>query len=647
MKSKFILLLIVLVANSVWSQELTSKADKYFYSYEYDEAIREYQKQMKEGKLITNYQLLNLADSYFKTGQYVKASKIYLDINKNDTIMSSNRFNQMLQSLARTSDDERVKALFKSKSNSLANELIENAEFNYQLLEADTDLSSGFFVFTVNGNSEYADFSPSFYNDKLLFSSARQSKSKKTYGSSGESYLDIYVADRQPSGAIANARSFEGIPDSPYHKSTPFYLESSGSIYYVLSNTEGKNLAFDEKGKNALAIGMAYDNGVFRFILKDLSASFYYPYFDEKTERLYFAANFDDSYGGTDIYYVLTNNGQVMSEPINLGPHINTPGNEIAPYLFDNTLYFASDVFYGLGGMDIYRSKVQRNGSFSIPINLGKGINTKYDEFGFIISEEEDGFIGYFSSNRPGGRGHDDIYGFKVDEKPGLKTLIFSGEVTASKYDTPTEDVQVSLTDVNGELLKETYTNENGFYQMEIPYTDIVTFTVTKNGYSTVTETYNPKGLAEVQKAPLNVNLASIEDIVRKKEGKPVLMLNEFFFATGNTNVTPDIAAELDKVIDVVKKFPEIRLGIETYTDSRGGSSSNKRLSQKRAEAIKTYLIQNGVPAQNISYTKGFGEEKILNNCTDGVYCLDFLHKQNLRTLFVVDNYENMAHDAN
>ncbi|WP_149274720.1 OmpA family protein [Pareuzebyella sediminis] len=647
MKSKFFLFLIVLVANSVLGQEMTSKADKYFYSYAYEDAIREYQKQMQEGKLITNYQLLNLADSYFKTGDYVKASKIYLDINKNDTIMSSNRFNQMLQSLSRTSDTERVKALFESKSNVLASELIENVEFNYRLLEEDTDLSSGFFVFSVNGNSEYADFSPSFYNDKLLFSSARKSKSKKTYGSSGESYLDIYVADRKNSGAIANARSFEGIPDSPYHKSTPFYLASSGAIYYILSNTEGKNLAFDEKGKNALAIGMAYDNGFFRFILKDLSTSFYYPYFDEKTERLYFSANFEDSYGGTDLYYVLTNNGQVMSEPINLGPRINTSGNEIAPYLFDNTLYFSSDVFYGLGGMDIYRSKVQRNGSFSIPVNLGKGINTKYDEFGFIISQEEDGFLGYFSSNRPGGRGHDDIYGFKVDEKPGLRTLIFAGEVTASRYDTPTKDVRIELTDVNGELLKETYTNEDGFYQMEIPYTDIVTLAVTKNGYSTFTETYNPKGLSELQKAPLNVNLVAIEDMVRKKEGKTVLELNNFFFATGKTNVTPDIAAELDKVVDAVNKFPQIRLGIETYTDSRGASSSNKRLSQKRAEAIKMYLVQNGVPEKNISYTEGFGEEKIINNCTDGVYCLDFLHKQNLRTLFVVENYENMAQGAN
>ncbi|NNE77727.1 MAG: OmpA family protein [Pricia sp.] len=506
MKSKFILLFFVLAAKTVLAQEMTSKADKYFYSYAYDAAIAEYQKQMQEGKLISNAQLLNLADSYFKTGQYIKASKIYLDINKKDTIMSNHQFNKMLQSLARTSEQERVNAFLKSKSNSLASELGENAEFNQKLLGANSGLSSGFFIFSLNGNSEYADFSPAFYNDKFLFSSSRKSKSKKVYGPSGESYLDIYVADRQKNGAISNVRTFEGIPDSPFHKSTPFYVPSSGSIYYVLSNTEGKNLAFDENGKNALSIGMAYDNGFFRFLLKDLSTSFYYPFFDQKSEKLYFSANFEDSYGGTDLYFVYTNNGQVMSEPINLGPRINTPGNEIAPYLFDNSLYFSSDVFYGIGGMDVYRSNMLSDDSFSIPVNLGKGINSKYDEFGFIINgDESQGFLGYFSSNRPGGRGNDDIYGFKVSEKPGLRTLIFRGEVVKPQYDVPIEDVSVKVLGADGQVLKEAFTKEDGTYQMEIPYTDLVTLKVTKNTYSTFEEKYNPRGLEEVQKTPLKI----------------------------------------------------------------------------------------------------------------------------------------------
>jgi len=638
----FLLFFISTVAVSI-GQEMTSKADKYFYGYAYEDAIREYQKQMASGKLITNDQLLNLADSYFQTGEYIKATKIYLDINKNDSIMSDHRLNKMLQSLSKTSEKDRVKAFLRSKGNSLASELSENAEFNYKMLESDTDLASGFFIFTVNGNSQYADFSPAFYNTKLLFSSSRKSKTKKVYGPSGESYLDIYVADRQKSGNLSNVSHFGGIPDSPFHKSTPFYAEDSGGIYYVLSNTEGKNLAFDEKGKNALSIGMAYDNGIFRFLLKDLSTSFYYPFYDENSEKLYFSANFEDSYGGTDLYYVTMNNGQVMSQPINMGPRINTPGNEIAPFVYDNSLYFSSDVFYGLGGMDVYRSNIQFDASFGIPVNLGKGINSKYDEFGFILKENDgDGLMGYFSSNRPGGRGNDDIYGFKVGTKPGFRTLYFSGKVVKPQYDLPIADVPVRLLDAEGNLLKEVFTSASGSFKTEIPYSDIVTVEISKDSYSTFRETYNPKGLQELQKSPLNVQLVAIQDMVEEKEGKTVLNLDDFYFGSGQSDITPDIASVLDKVVDVINSFPELKMSIETHTDSRGGKSSNKRISEKRSEAIKAYLVQNGVSSTNIIKTIGYGEEKITNNCTDGVYCLDFLHRQNLRTLFVVENFDEL-----
>ena len=644
MKFRLFILFFVLTVGVSFGQEMNSKADKYFYSYAYEDAIREYQKQMTDGKLITNAQLLNLADSYFKTGEYNKATKIYLDINKKDTIMSDHRFNKMLQSLAKTSEKERVKAFLRSKGNTMASELSENAEFNYELLESDADPVSGFFIFKINGNTEYADFSPSFYKNKLLFSSSRKTKSKKIYGPSGESYLDIYVANREKSGNLSNTAVFSGIPDSPFHKSTPFYAENTGRIYYVLSNTEGKNLAFDEKGKNSLAIGMAYVNGPFGFLLKDLSTSFYYPFYDENSEKLYFSANFEDSYGGTDIYYVVTNSGQVMSQPINLGPRVNTPGNEIAPFVYDNSLYFSSDVFYGLGGMDIYRTNILAGERFSIPVNLGEGINSKYDEFGFIIKENDgDGLLGYFSSNRPGGKGKDDIYGFKVSEKPGIRTLVFRGKVVKPQFDFPIVDVAVKLIDADGKLLKETFTSDNGSYHMEIPYNDIVTIEISKDTYSIFKETYNPTGLDELQKKPLDVQLVAIQDIIEEKEGKTVLDINNFFFSTGKSDVNLEISQALDEVVDAIKKFPELKIAIETHTDSRGGNSSNKRISQKRSDAIKAYLLQNGVSSENITKSVGYGEEKILNNCTDGVYCLDFLHQKNLRTLFVVENYEELS----
>ena len=350
MKLKALLTFIFLVPLLAVAQGKKSKGDNYFYGYQYENAIAEYNKERAKGPL-SNDQILNLADSYFKVGEYDNASKLYMTVNKNDTIMSVNRFNNMLQTLSKSSDKERVKTFLNTKSTMFSTELMENAEFNYELLENSKD-AKGVEIVNIFSNSPQADFSPAFYKESLLFSSSRPQKSKEIYAPSGDSYLDIYIGKIEGSGNISNAIPFNMIPKSEFHKSTPFFSEEMNRFFYILSNTEEGRMSFDENGKNALAIGMVYDNGQFRFLLKDLSTSFYYPYFDSGTGRLYFAANFDDSYGGTDLYYVFTNNGQIMSAPINLGPRINSPGNEISPYIFDGSLLFflRCILWYGRNG---------------------------------------------------------------------------------------------------------------------------------------------------------------------------------------------------------------------------------------------------------------------------------------------------------
>ncbi len=643
MKTKISVLFFLMAIVASYAQEIKSKADKYFYGYAYKAAIAEYKKDMGKGKLITNYQFLNLADSYFMTGDYQNASKIYLDINSKDTIMSDHRFNKMLQSLSKTSELERVRALLKTKSDSLANELVENADFNFELLDSSAGNEQKFHVFNVDGNSAQADFAPGFYKNKLLFSSGRMHKSKNTYGPSGESYLDIYIARIGSDGNVLNPNVFNLIPDSKFHKSTPHYSEGLDKIFYVLSNTENNQLSFDENGKNSLAIGMVYNNGFFRFLLKDLSTSFYYPFYEESTGKIYFAANFEDGYGGTDIYYVYTNEGQIMSEPVNLGPRINSPANEIAPFIVGNSMYFSSDIFYGLGGMDIYKTNIRSDKDFSIPINLGSGINSSFDEFGFIIkSSEQGGFSGYFSSNREGGKGNDDIYGFTIDESLGPKTFSIKGKVIEPDYQQGIANATVKLLDDKGNKIKEVVTRINGRYQMEIPWRDGLILEITKDRHSSYYHSYTSEEMAEIQNIAMEVEMVSINDIVIEKEGKQVLKIPDFFFGRGKKDISPAIALELDKVVSIVQKFPSLKFRIESHTDSRGSSKTNKNLSQKRADAIRSYLVQNGMPSERITGSLGYGEDHIVNNCANGVYCLEFLHKQNLRTLFVVSNYDQL-----
>lgn len=635
MKLKLIIVFFLGIPLAIIAQDKRSKADDLFFAYQYEMAIVEYRKEMGENQL-TNYQLLNLADAYFNTGKHERASELYIKINKNDTIMSVHRFNKMLQSLSKHSERDKVKSILNSKDSLLSPALLENAEFNFSLLDRentndDTPISN------VGINSPQGDFSPAFYKNGLLFSSSRTQNSKQVYVPSGESYLDIYFGRLSTTGDLVEVETFDKIPDSQFHQATPYYSDKLATFFYILSNTEDGELAYDEKGKNALSIGTLTSGGQFRFLLKDLSTSFYYPFFDDTTERLYFAANFKDSHGGTDLYYVYTNNGQIMSAPVNLGPRINSPGNEISPYVFKGSLYFSSDVFYGLGGMDIYKSNIIANDSYTIPVNLGNGINSISDDFGFIIKEgQTENFSAYFASNRKGGKGGDDLYRIALGSIPGLKTFALMGKVVNLNNKAGLDKVQVRILNGNGDIIKETSSRLGGDFRIEVPWQSQITVQAVKEGYSIFSTSYSEEGMEEIQHTSYNVGLVKLEDLVVEQEGKTVLKLNKFYFNKGTSVINAQVEAELNKVVNAVLRFPQLQLKIETHTDSRGSDASNKRLSQERSNAIKNYLLKNGVSSNTIVEAIGYGEEMIRNNCGNGAYCLDFLHKQNERTLIVV-----------
>lgn len=637
-------LLVTLLGVVLCFGQKKSKGDDFFFQYKYQQAITAYESQMTEGNL-SEQQFLNLADSYFETNNFEKASEAYLEIFKKDTLMGGHHYNKMLQSISKTSDTERKNAFLATMSASFPKELMENMQFNQQLLESNAAESGlDYQIFNLEGNSPQTDFSPSFYKDQLLFTSGRLREDGKKYEPGNENYFNIYGAQLQPNGQISDIQPFGELPSSNYHKATPYYSEDQESVFYVLSNTQDGELAFDPNGKNALAIGKQDIGGSFQLLLKDLSTSFYYPFYDKASGKLYFSANFEDGYGGTDIYYVYTNYGQVMSAPINLGPRINSSGNEIAPFIFEGSFYFASDVFYGFGGMDVYKSNMEGEG-FSIPVNLGKGINSTEDDFGLIMRNEGEGLLGYFASNRPGGKGKDDIYGFKVAEKPGLKTIAFKGKVV-KPYDASevVDKAVIRLKDASGELLAETYSDEEGNYRLEIPWVEEVILESTKDRYSQFTKHFMESDLEAVEGKDYTIGISLYDDLVEEKEGQMVVKMKKFLFGNNNTQLTPEIEAELNKVVDFMKGFPSAQLRIETYTDSRGGSSTNFRLTQSRSDAIKQYLIEQGVPSSNILYSVGYGEDKILNNCTNGVFCLEMLHQQNQRSLVVVLN-DNILFD--
>ncbi len=636
MKFRYIIIVFLVVSNLSFGQNKKSKGDIYFYEYNFAKAIQEYRKEEMKWPL-TQEQRLKLADSYFQTKNFKNAAQLYIKINKeNDTILSTYRVNKMLQSLSKNNQKERVDAFLQSKSHLLSEELFQNYQFNKELLLGG-ESSQDFKIENLSINSSQADFSPCFYNDKILFSSSRILSFKKGSKGNSEGFLDIYIAKVTTKGDVLTPNPFTRTPEFNYHEATPYYSEALKKLFYIRSNSSGGNMAFNEEGKNSLAIGVLDTTNTFRYLLKDLSTSFYYPFYEVETNRLYFAANFSDSFGGTDLYYVETNNGQIMSRPINLGAKINTPGNEIAPYIHEGSLYYASDIFYGFGGMDIYKTNIQVDKSFSIPINLGDGINSKSDDFGFIVKNDKaNNLIGYFSSNRAGGKGKDDIYKFSVSNQIGLKTFAIKGRVINSRTRRGVDKAFVKLLNEKGNVIREIYTNDDGDYSIELPWKKQITIKTGKEGHSSFSVTYNKEGMIEAQKEPLNIGIVALNDLIEEKESKEIIKLNKFYFNKGKSDITPLIAAELDKVVKAIRSFPQLKLSIETHTSSKGYTSTNKKLSQKRSDAIKFYLLKKGASVSNIVGSIGYGEEQIINRCVNGAYCLDFLHKQNERTLIVL-----------
>lgn len=639
---KFRIAIVFLIMTLVgYAQENKSKGDILYFQYAYGEAVGQYQKEALKSPL-GNTQLLNLADAYLKIKNPQKALDIYLKVHQKDVEMPAHDVNKMLQSMAKVSGIEAVRTFLDSNDVLTSEELMENTNFNLELLQSDMAKGKDISVFNAGGNSPQSDFSPSFYKDKLLFASGRPKVTKKKYRRSNGSFLNIHVAKISNDGKMMNPNPYSGIPKTNFHNATPFYSEALESVLFIRSNAFGNELAYDKNGKNALAMGIVDASGEFQMLLSDLSTSFYYPFYDAKDSKLYFTANFEDSYGGTDIYYVYTNNGQIMSAPINLGPRINTPGNDMAPYIFNNSLYFSSDVFYGLGGMDVYKSNFQPDGSFSVPVNLGEGFNSKADDFGFIVKENgNQGLQGYFASNRNGGVGDDDIYGFRAKEKPGLRTIAIKGKVGNLATSNGVENAHIKILDSNKKIIKEIYSSNEGNYAFEIPWRKEITIEVSKNRYSSFGKVLGKEMLkGEDAYLEMDIDLVLLDDLIEEKENQSVLKLKKFYFQKYKAIVTPEIALELDKVVEAVKKFPELQLQIESYTDSRGRSTTNLRLSQKRSEAILNYLLEKGVSQENIANVVGFGETKIINNCTNGAYCLDFLHKKNERSYIVVLNHK-------
>jgi outer membrane protein OmpA-like peptidoglycan-associated protein len=339
---------------------------------------------------------------------------------------------------------------------------------------------------------------------------------------------------------------------------------------------------------------------------------------------LYFVSDRQGGFGGYDIYRTIKGENGQWGTPINLGPVINSKGNEKSPFVHPDgkTLYFSSDGWVGMGGYDIFYSRMNESGTWSKPKNLGFPINSTDDEVGFFVST--DGDQGFFASNKYQGKGGWDLYSFKLypDARPE-RILFLKGNVKDENTSEPVK-ARIELKNIETKKIEEIPLDSNtGNYVAVAPYSSDYVMTVKKEGF-----VYETKYIAKVDSTHPVVRKVDVE--IKPIELNQSYRINDIYFAFNKFDLSPESKAVLDQLIEFLNENPVICIEIQGHTDNIGNDADNLKLSSNRAKSVYDYLILRGIPSKRLTY-KGYGETQPVadNDSEDG-------RARNRRTVFVI-----------
>lgn len=632
-------LLVILIASTSLAQKREiEKANKEFDKYSYIDARQIYLKVVEDGYESAQV-FQKLGDTYYYNSDYADAAKWYQKlINQYPTEAAPiyyYRTAQCLKSLGKYEESDAMMEAYSQVGG--AGIILNNYKDDPNYLESIAFQAKGYEVQPVNVNLDGSDFGTTYFGNKIVFSAAgAKSEGSKVHQWNEEPYLDLYTADRAPDGTLSNVQPLEGDVNSPYHESSAVFTKDGKTVYFTRNNFINGKKGRDKEKTIRLKIYKATkgeDNQwtnveELPFNGKDFSSA--HPALSKDQKRLYFSSDRPGSFGMSDIWYVQINDS-TYSEPINLGPNINTEAREGFPFISEmNNLYFSSDGHSGLGGLDILSVSIKENGTFGEVINLGEPANSNKDDFAFIIEESKR--IGYLSSNRDGDEGSisDDIY--IVREKCEITiTGVVTNKVTGEKIPNAT----VYLLDENNQQVAQVTSDENGYYSFEALAACESTYIIrakseTCEYHEEVVETPNKTGTITVD-MPLECDPCPPNDLGCKLDFQPI------YFDFDRWNIRPDAAVELAKILAAMREYPELIIHIESHTDSRGKDAYNEALSEKRAQSTLSWLVDQGIDRSRLS-AKGYGEYQLQNRCSNGVECTEEEHQLNRRSMFIIQN---------
>lgn len=463
-------------------------------------------------------------------------------------------------------------------------------------------------------NSPAAEYSPVYLNDELYFTSSRGND--KLYEATGTPFTDIFkVASR---GAIVDLATLAPLPEGINNQSINdgcVTFTPDGKIMVFAKGNSGKR-----KGSSDVDLYLSrFRNGTWSepvpLNINDPEAWDSSPAFSQDGRTLYFASNRKGrgrqmvGYGGTDLYSAQMDSRGRFSRIKNLGAEINTAGNELFPYVADDAkLYFSSDGHPGYGGLDIF--VVKRASGKTVIENLRQPVNSTGDDFGIFLFKADRGF---FTSNREGGKGDDDIYTF-VNEDPDLKVVNYYLQGITYTPDSAglrvLPNTKVSLVDAEGEVMQDYVTGTDGKFLFRVYENEDYDLVGETDGYLVKRQPYSTRGKGvdpnTLKQLVTNVTMDTTL-VLEKIAVDKIFVLENIYYELDKAEIRPDAARELDKLVQVLIDNPEIKIELSSHTDSIATVEYNMDLSQRRAESAVNYLIQRGISPDRL-VAKGYGE---------------------------------------
>lgn len=504
-------------------------------------------------------------------------------------------------------------------------------------------------------NSSVADYAPALYKDnQLVFTSDRKnSTGEDTYNWTGNAFSDLYVADA--SGNAASA--FSETLNTPDNEGTAVFNANQTEMYFTRCYGDKKEdahckILFSEMKDGNWSPARPLE------LIEAANINYGQPALSADGKKLYFSCNHPEGWGGYDIW-VASRTAEGWGTAELLGRSINTPGNEKFPAVDGDTLYFSSDNHIGMGGLDVFKTYQLSNGSWAPAYNLKPPVNSGADDFAFVIDRkaklDKDVLqLGYFSSNREGGAGSDDIYRFEkripppappVDSsklKPIVYKMLLDGYVLEKIFEEPgnpnsrvlgRKALPGSKVDIRFGKEKKTVTvGEDGLFTLELAENMDYNFLASAENYLNNKATFSTKGIG---KDPANpVQQFELEIVLDRIYLDKEIRLENIYYDFDKWDIRDDARPTLNALAETLNLNPQIRIQLASHTDCRGTTSYNELLSQRRAQSAVDYLITKGISAERLT-ARGYGESQLEVNCLCA-RCSEDEHQANRRTTFKI-----------